>query len=150
MESLHVDIIDGFEEAVPVVMLSASSHTAYVNTAALRCVYAHDQQGFESFRAYREHVNSHGGLHERNEIVPALTAVPREQKLFMAVMLMDGLDTMFKLANEHGTTMLYDAGMPPTMKPFIDAFILLHSATVRIGYAQLCNSLEKSSPITNH
>ena len=150
MESLHVDIIDGFEEAVPVVMLSASSHTAYVNTAALKCVYARDQQGFESFRAYREHVNSHGGLHERNEIVPALTAVPKEQKLLMAVMLMDGLDTMFKLANERGVTMLYDAGMPPTMKPFIDAYILLHGATVRIGYAQLCNSLDDAEKLPDY
>ena len=59
--------------------LSASGHTFYINTTALRLVYEKAKPDYNTFEAFRKHVNDAGGLQEMEEMNLALSAVPLEQ-----------------------------------------------------------------------
>lgn len=152
LESLDCDAVDKMETDVPVLMLSASGHTAYVNTKTLRVLYEKTKpSGFDSFEEYREHVNSHGGLQELVEIIPAFEAIPRPQLLKTIFGVMKGLDVIVKLASKRGVTLLYDAAMSPILKAILDIWYLSSSSsTIRIGYALLCNTLEEAKNLDSN
>ena len=132
---------DPSEKSIPLLMISASGHSAYVNTAALRLIYETKSFDFPDFESFREHVNSRGGLQEIEEIVPALGAIPQAQIFLSVVALTKGLRSFFELAGRRGVTMLYEAAMDPVMISIFDVYFLQNQPSVRIGYAQLCNSL---------
>lgn len=139
LQDFNIDTVDGLENSVPLLMLSA---TGYVNTKALKLVYDLNQQGYPTFEEYRDHINSGGGLQEMEEIFPAFAAIPKLQIFATALSLIKGLRSMFELANERGMTMLYDAAMSSGQKDILDAYFFLNNSNIRIGYAQLCDSVE--------
>lgn len=82
LQHFECDMVDKVESTIPVIMLSASGHTAYyVNTVTLRAVFYLGNTGYESFEKYREAVNASGGLQEIEQIYSALKAVPKLQVL---------------------------------------------------------------------
>lgn len=100
LQRLDCDTVDKIEMDVPVLMLSASGHTAYVNTAVLHIIY--DPSKYDSFEDYRKHVNSGGGLQEFAEILPAVNAIPATQYNEAMLGIPKGLDSMFELASQRG------------------------------------------------
>lgn len=134
---------DPSKESVPLLMLSASGHSAYVNTKALRLIYEVNSYGFPDFDSFREHVNSRGGLQEIEEIVPAFGAIPKGQLLLSVAGVMKGLRSFFEVAGKRGVTMLYDAAMNPIMMDIFDVYFLLNQSSVRIGI----NSLDDTNKV---
>lgn len=141
LQNFNCDTVDEMENDVPVMMMSASGHTAYVNTRALEIIYSKEKQG-DSFEDYRSKVNSNGGLQELVEIEAALKAIPILQLLNSFWRINKYLDSMFELANRRGVTLLYDAAMTPMSKIILDIFT---PSNVRIGYSELCNSVDKAN-----
>ena len=76
MEHLGCENVDKLEKDVPLLMLSASMHTAHVNTQILKQIYDPTPEFQETFDAYWDHVNSLGWLQEIEVIVSALGVIP--------------------------------------------------------------------------
>ena len=83
MEHLSCENVDKPEKDVPLLMLSASMHTAHVNTQTLKLIYDPTPEIQETFDAYWDHWNSRGWLQEIEVIVPALGVIPKRQLLEM-------------------------------------------------------------------
>ena len=151
LQRLDCDTLDKIENEVPLLMMSASGHTAYVNTQALRKTYDSSEEvraEYPTFDDYRAHVNSGGGLQEINEIMPAFDAA-KWQILFMMNGIIKYFDSLFETANQRGVTLMYDAAMSSSLKGVLEFYLTLKKARVRIGYAQLCETLadaEKLDP----
>ena len=154
LQRFECDTVDKMESSIPVFMLSASGHTAYVNTVALRAVFDSGNSGYDSFEKYKKAVDDNGGLQEMEQIIPALKAVPKLQLLGCVLKLLEGLGSLFRLATQRGVTMLYDAAVSKSQRIILDLYLALHPLSVRVGYAHLCTSkeaadkLDKYHPIT--
>ena len=127
---------------VPLMMVSASGHTAYVNTKAIKRIYKKNEKintKYKTWEEFRQHVDEQGGLQELEEINCAISVIPKEQKDEITEVMKPNLKKLFKKANKRGVTLMYDAGMTCRMKCFLlDSF----EPTVRIGYAQLCETVD--------
>ena len=138
LQRFECDTIDKMESTIPVIMLSASEHTAYVNTVTLRAVFDLDNTGYDSFEKYKEVVNASGGLQEMEQIYSALKAVPKLQLSESTLKLKEGLDGLFRLATKRGVTMLSDAAMYLSQKDF-SWFVPFPTSTEHKSW--LCSSL---------
>lgn len=145
------DAVDEIENEIPVMMMSASGHTAYVNTEALRIIYDHNKpDGYDSFEEFRDHVNSGGGLQELAEIGLAFTSIPPLQLLESVLGIKKGLDSLFDLANQRGVTLLYDAAMSSTLKTILDTYLLTNRSTVRIGFGEICDTVDGAKKLDSY
>ncbi len=147
LQRFDCDVMDEVEKEFPVMILSASGHTFYINTAALFLVYEKAKPDYDTFEAFRKHVNDAGGLQEMEEMNLALSAVPLEQ-LHQAMLQSDkSLDSFFKLARERGVTLMYDAAMSEKQLHTLAEYLKKYPSSVRIGYALLCSSVEEAQQL---
>ena len=145
--------LDLMEKDIPLFMVSASMHTAYVNSPAIHQIYDSNeeiQQQYTSYQKYWTHVNDRGGLQEMAEMSAGLKAIPKLQIFETVVHLKKNLDSHFKMANEHGVTLMYDAAMSPIMKFALELYcspLVQKAHKVRIGYARLCKSMQDAEDL---
>lgn len=148
--TINIDLLDSITVHAPVLIISASMHTFYVNTPALQLIW--DCPGninlldtYSSFDDYKE--KTKGQLQEAAGMTPALKAVPLVQKAAMFLDAFIHLKGIFDTANSRGVTFMYDAGMEKGLKTLLDAYLAVNKATVRIGAAQVCNSVEDAKKL---
>ena len=144
---LDTDFFDSITGDVPVMILSASLHTAYVNTQVLSVLFKKFEElrrQFKDLDAYRAHVNARGGLQEMTEIIQAMECVPLWQLAPMVAKLNSNLEKVFKGAFAVGITTLYDAGMTAEQKIALEGYLALHRRAPRIGYAQVVSSIKEA------
>ena len=144
LQRLDVDVVDELEKEIPVLMMS-TGHSAYVNTAALEIIYEKVKpEFFESFDKFREFVNANNGLQEIEQVFPALTAVPLDQVADIVSKTDAGLDILLEIICQRGITFLNEAAMTPDlMETIMNPYFEKHPPRVRMGYAQLCNTLDE-------
>ena len=142
VQNLNCSVLD-FEKDLPLLIISASLHTAYVNTLAVREIYRAliKKEGDKVKKSYEEfwcEINTHGGLQELTEIGLALDAIPDYQKDKTLENLNMSLHSLFQTASERGVTLMYDAGMTNLMKTCLCKYFGDGAnPEIRIGYAQL-------------
>lgn len=119
--------LDSIEAKRPMLLISASMHTAYMNTAARDLV--HEKTG----------IMVENGVLQETQIVAGILSIPAKQKLEM-LKIFKRLDTFFETAVSRGITLLYDAMMDPLSKLVLNAYFLTHPRKLRIGYAAACNN----------
>ncbi|MCO7574006.1 amidohydrolase family protein [Pseudomonas chlororaphis] len=119
--------LDTIEAKRPMLLISASMHSAYMNTAARDLV--HEKTG----------IMVENGVLQETQIVAGILSIPAKQKLQM-LKIFKRLDTFFQTAASRGITLLYDAMMDPLSKLVLNAYFLTHPRTLRIGYAAACNN----------
>ncbi|MDF2399793.1 amidohydrolase family protein [Pseudomonas sp. 3MA1] len=119
--------LDTIEAKRPMLLISASMHSAYMNTAARDLV--HEKTG----------IMVQNGVLQETQIVAGILSIPAKQKLQM-LKIFKRLDTFFQTAASRGITLLYDAMMDPLSKLVLNAYFLTHPRTLRIGYAAACNN----------
>ncbi|WP_421549592.1 amidohydrolase [Pseudomonas sp. QD4] len=119
--------LDTIESKRPMLLISASMHTAYMNTAARDLV--HERTG----------VMAENGVLQETQIVAGILSIPAKQKLEM-LKIFKRLDTFFDTASSRGITLLYDAMVDPLSKLVLNAYFLTHPRKLRIGYAASCNN----------
>lgn len=150
LAAFDTDYFDRITTEVPVLILSASLHTAYVNTPVLRVIYHRFhalRSQFPNLEAYRAHVNAQGGLQEMQAIIQAVECIPAFQLAAMVEKLYVNLDKFFKTACSLGLTTLYDAGMNTVQKMVLRSFLDLHEGVPRIGYAKLISSKKEAEAL---
>lgn len=149
--TFNAHFMDEVVKDVPLFLLAASLHTAYVNTLALQRIYDGSetvQVQYDTFDAYLKATN--GVLQEVSGITPALEAIPTSQLLEMATSSFNHLSELFTEAASRGVTLLYDAGMTPEMEGLLKLYMLFHHKAPRIGFARICEDLESARELPEH
>ncbi|XZF12399.1 amidohydrolase [Chitinophagaceae bacterium MMS25-I14] len=150
--TIDCDLLDTITADIPLLMMSASMHTCYVNTKALKYIYDNNavvrQQYDNSFEKYKKQTK--GQLQEEAGMSPAFATIPKLQVAEMALGCFKHLTEIFKTANERGVTFMYDARMTEQLKTFLDLYIPLHEKRVRIGAAQVCTTLQDAENLPEY
>lgn len=144
------DYLDTIVRDYPLFMTSASMHTAYVNTKALKIVYEKNEAAlkptYPTFEDYKAKTN--GQLQEEVGIAPALKSIPSFQIAEAALSIFRNLNEQFETAVSRGITFMYDAGMNALQKTILETYLTFHQRKVRIGAAQTITSKEIDSLAT--
>ncbi|WP_192558576.1 amidohydrolase [Pseudomonas allokribbensis] len=140
--------LDSILKETPLLMISASMHTVYLNTPACKAVYFHNNAAsqklrdkYKSFDTFLE--ETQGNLQEEAGITPALLSIPLAQALDV-VNIFKYMKDYFETASKRGITLLYDAMVDPVSKVILEAYGLTHPRNVRVGYAAACNGVDFS------
>ncbi|NBF11478.1 amidohydrolase [Pseudomonas sp. Fl4BN1] len=118
--------LDTIDQQHPMLLISASMHTAYLNTAASEAVFK------------KTGIQAKNGVLQEGDVLSAIKAIPLKQKLEM-LKVFKRLDDYFDKASRRGITLLYDAMMDPMSKRVLTAYFLTHPRNLRIGYAAACD-----------
>jgi len=140
--------LDDIVPDYPVFIMSASMHTAYVNSLTLRIIFdlnksIRDQ--YKTFENYQQTTN--GQLQETEEIGPALKCMPIRQVAEFALASFKNLDDLFDTAVKRGVTFMYDAGMTSVQELILKLYLDFHQKKVRIGVAQTCLTLDEAKKL---
>ncbi|MGE8413690.1 MAG: amidohydrolase [Pseudomonas sp.] len=126
----EVGNLDSIDKLHPMLLVSASMHTAYLNSAASELVA-------------KAGIPVDNGTVQEEDVFKAILVIPLKQQLEMLT-IFKRLDHYFATAARRGITLLYDAMMDPISRLLLDAYFLNHPRTLRIGYAAACNGTTKS------
>lgn len=140
--------LDSIVSDRPLLMISASMHTVYLNTAACDAVYHHQNKASEKLRShytsYEDFLEkTQGRLQEEAGIMPAILSIPLAQALDV-VNIFKYMKHYFETASKRGITLLYDAMVDKTSKLILEAYGLTHSRNLRVGYAAACDGVDFS------
>ncbi|MGE1174690.1 amidohydrolase [Pseudomonas sp. BW7P1] len=132
--------LDSIVKSNPLLMMSASMHTAYLNSAACAIVYKNrsevDSSFLKQYPTLKDFIDqTHGVLQEENQIMPAIESIPPRQLLKSLLGLMGAMKNYFDLASQRGVTLLYDAMVDPVSKRVLELYGRVYPRNVRIGYA---------------
>lgn len=123
----------------PMMLLSASMHTMYLNTAGLKYVFDNSPSVQEQYKTVENYINTtQGQLQESLQMSPALEVI-KDQVSQMAENMNDNLTKLFRLANSRGVTFMYDAGLNTNFTQVLSAYAQNNPELVRTGGALLCS-----------
>jgi predicted amidohydrolase YtcJ len=131
------DSLDIIVSDVPLLMLSASMHTAYVNTLALQLTYDHTPDLYKNMTFEEYKASNNGQLQEGVGMEPALKTIPLSQLSEMVLGCFSHLNDFFTEANKRGHTFLYDAGMNDAFKSLLKIYLHFYPNNIRIGAAKM-------------
>jgi len=141
-ELLTIDntVLDKVNAAIPMMLLSASMHTLYLNTAGYNYVYQNNPQISTQYASVADYIAAtKGQLQENAQMSPALITV-KSQITEMASNINTYLTDLFTLANKRGVTFMYDAGLNTHFSGLLTAYADSHPERVRTGGAMLCST----------
>lgn len=105
-------------EVPPIVLISASGHTAYVNKTALKKAWEHavENENYTFLDAYGNDMdayttNDNCVLQELVQMMPVLAAINQVQVDSLKNSVENSIDKYIEAARKFGVTMMYDAGM---------------------------------------
>lgn len=133
-------ILDSINHEVPMMLLSASMHTLYLNTKALEYVFNHNPDIKNEYKTVDKYISeTRGQLQEGLQMTPALKVV-KLQIIAMSIRINSYLTDLFKTANSRGVTFMYDAGLNKGSEGLLTKYFETHPERVRTGGAFLCSS----------
>lgn len=139
LQTITNTVLDDINEA-PMMLLSASMHTMYLNTQALQHVFNNSPYVQEHYLTVDEYIKqTQGQLQESLQMTPALEVI-KDQVVAMAENINDNLTELFKLANSRGVTFMYDAGLNKNFKKVLTTYADNNPELVRTGGAVLCSN----------
>lgn len=141
-ELLTIDntVLDKINAEIPMMLLSASMHTLYLNTAGYNYVYQNNPDINNQYASVADYIaDTKGQLQENAQMSPALVTV-KTQVIDMAKDINTYLTDLFKLANKRGVTFMYDAGLNTNFSKLLTSYANSHPERVRTGGAMLCST----------
>ncbi|MFC3158536.1 hypothetical protein SAMN05443633_1171 [Chryseobacterium arachidis] len=139
LQTITNEVLDGINTDVPLILLSASMHTLYLNTKALHHVFDRSIELRLEYKTVDNYITStKGQLQESKEMTPALEVV-KKQVAAMAANIDDYLTELFQLANSRGVTFMYDAGLNNNFTKVLTSYLATNPELVRTGGALLCS-----------
>lgn len=144
-------LLDSISDEKAILLMSASGHTGYVNTPALKAAWDHPAN--ENLRTEYKSLDNyiattHGVLQEMTTILPVVESMPQGQLNQILSNISGNLIKMLQMAQKRGVTMVYDAGMLAAFEVIIKN--ALTGANIpypnwpspRIGMAKLLSSID--------
>jgi predicted amidohydrolase YtcJ len=119
LNCIDIDFFEALETQLepgqirPILILSASEHTAYANKSALKLTWASGKvTGYKTEQDYID--GTKGVLQEMEMIAPAMLAINQEQGEAMTCEknMRKAIGLFFEDARSKGTTLMFDASMP--------------------------------------
>lgn len=142
--TIDYTLLDQMVSKYPVFIMSASMHTAYVNTAAMKII-CDKNPALGPLDKYQKQTN--GQLQEIEEIGPAIKCAPMLQIANSALASFKHLGEIFDTAVKRGVTFMYDAGLTPVQHLILQLYMDFHQKKVRVGGAQTCLSVEDAQKL---
>lgn len=141
--TINNTVLDNINAETPVMILSASMHTLYLNTKAYEYVFNHNDKVKQEYNSVDNYIKeTKGQLQEGLQMMPALKVV-KLQIIEMSLHINRYLTDLFKLANSRGVTFMYDAGLNKGSDILLSTYFETHPELVRTGGAYLCSSQEE-------
>jgi predicted amidohydrolase YtcJ len=138
LQPIDNTILDKITEEFPMMLLSASMHTLYLNTKALHYVFKNNKEVRDKYLTVDHYIKkTQGTLEQSPEMRPAMKVVAL-QIVAMAVDIEKYLTELFQTANSRGATFMYDAGLNSGFEKLLTNYVGSHQPSVRIGGAYLC------------
>ncbi|RBQ04050.1 amidohydrolase [Pedobacter miscanthi] len=138
LQTIDNTILDNIIQHRPMMLLSASMHTLYLNTKALKLVFDQNKDVRDKYITLENYINkTKGTLEQSLEMTPAMKVVA-PQIVAMAVDIDQYLTELFRLANSRGATFMYDAGLNAGFETLLKLYTDINPELVRIGGARLC------------
>jgi predicted amidohydrolase YtcJ len=138
LQPIDNKILDNINSDLPMMLLSASMHTLYLNTQALNYVFDNNKEVRDKYLTVDNYINkTKGTLEQSPEMRPAMKVIA-PQIVAMAVNIEKYLTELFQTANSRGATFMYDAGLNSGFEKLLTNYVDNHPALVRIGGAYLC------------
>lgn len=135
-------ILDTINHDTPMMLLSASMHTLYLNTKALEYVFDHNSDIKNEYKTVDKYISeTKGQLQEGLQMTPALKTV-KLQIIAMSIEINRYLTELFHTANSRGVTFMYDAGLNKGSETLLTKYFETHPEVVRTGGALLCSNQE--------
>jgi predicted amidohydrolase YtcJ len=140
LQTIHYQDLDKIEAETPMFLLSASMHTLYLNSPALKFVFDNSEKIRHKYITLHHYMHqTKGQLQEEAEMGPALEVIEvKAQLAILSIPAISYINELFTLANSRGITFMYDAAMTPHYKEGLDIYFDLGYKKVRVGAAQLC------------
>jgi len=149
--TFNCEYLDTIEKDIPLLMISASAHTVYVNTIALQKTFDDSKEVQAKYATFANYLAStHGQLQEMVEMSPAFKSIPKLQHDGLVIKLLGNINNIFDTATSRGVTFMYDASMSKAQKTLLTTYIDLHQKKVRVGAAIPCFSLEDANQLENY
>ncbi|WP_123912697.1 amidohydrolase [Chryseobacterium pennipullorum] len=147
LQTIDNTVLDSINDQEPIMLLSASMHTLYLNTKALQHVYQHSDTLKNQYKSADEYIlATRGQLQESPEMTPALKVV-MVQIIAMSIHINKYLTELFQLANSRGVTFMYDAGLNKGFEKLLSLYFKTHHEWVRTGGAYICSSQEEADQL---
>ncbi|MES2278024.1 MAG: amidohydrolase family protein [Bacteroidota bacterium] len=154
LQTIHYEDLDKIDAKTPMFLLSASMHTLYLNSPALKFVFDNSEKIRHKYVTLHHYMHeTKGQLQEEAEMGPALEVIEvKAQLAILSIPAIKFIDELFTLANSRGVTFMYDAAMTANYKEGLDVYFDLGYKKMRVGAAQLClttddvNNLPKYTP----
>ncbi|MGH1517961.1 amidohydrolase [Chryseobacterium sp. JK1] len=141
--TINNTVLDDINADVPIMLLSASMHTLYLNTKALTYVYNHSPEVKSNYSSAEDYIKkTKGQLQEGLQMTPALKVV-KLQIIAMSLQINSYLTDLFQTANKRGVTFMYDAGLNKGSRILLKAYFDTHQERVRTGGALLCSGQQE-------
>ncbi|MBK1897185.1 amidohydrolase [Chryseobacterium paridis] len=150
LQTINNTVLDSINNEKPVMLLSASMHTLYLNTKALEHVYKHSETVQKQYDSAEDYIlKTKGQLQESPEMTPALKVV-MVQIVAMSIHINKYLTELFQLANSRGVTFMYDAGLNKGFDTLLKLYSDTHPELVRTGGAFICSSQEDANKLDTY
>lgn len=143
--TIDIDALDKISTERPILIVSASMHTLYVNSPALLLIWENpdNKKALSEYLSYEDYKDrTKGQLQEAKGMDPGLKTIPKVQKAAMFVDAFVNLKTIFETAHSRGVTFMHDAGMNEGQREILEAYLAINAANMRIGAAQVCNEIK--------
>jgi predicted amidohydrolase YtcJ len=145
--------LDSVSEKVSILVLSASGHTMYANTEALKSTFTfigNKKLREEYHNSVAEYISTTNGLlQEQTGITPAVLA-HWEAVLKTTLPIIKNLDNFFQEANSRGVTSMYDALLSDLYLKILKSYTQLKNLTVRLGGTKYCDSLDSANGLQQY
>lgn len=141
--------LDKVSKDKPILIMSASGHTIYANSPALREIY-NTQKGKPAMHDYHsadEYIaKTHGLLEEEPMMMPAVTTF-QDAISIKSLDIVANMDAFFRQANSRGVTSMYDALINHMYVPYLEKYLEARQLSVRLGGALYCETLEAAKAL---
>jgi len=142
--------LDNVSKDKPIIIMSASGHTIYANSVALRQIY-NKQQGEPAMHDYSSAddyiAKTHGLLEEEAMMMPAVNTF-EEAIASKSLNIVANMDAFFRQANSRGVTSMYDALINQMYIPYLEKYLGARQLSVRLGGALYCETLDAAKALT--
>lgn len=139
-------LVCDLQVTAPIFIMSASMHTAYVNSMALAATYPflseQEKAKYSNVEDYVQAITRQGALQEMAQMKPALEAIVASAGMSLFNDIPTQIEAVFKTALERGTTFIYDAGTDDFTKAIMELYLASKDVYTRVGYARIVESQE--------
>lgn len=143
LSQLNIGILDDVVKDTAIFLISASLHTAYINSKALEYI----KENSNISDADVEEIKKQGALQEMTQIGWGINAIPNLQKIEVIMHLENNIRSIFNTANQRGVTAMFEAGMKPAMVEMLETYRIYNPHNIRVGYARV---FEDAKEVKDH